>query len=197
MKFTKLNIYLASQSPRRRELLEQIGIQYSLLPASVNEKCLVDEVPEDYVVRVALDKAAYAERYRISESLPERPVLAADTCVALNGEIFGKPEDYDHASHMLSQLSDQTHEVYTALVLFWKGQSYTALNCSRVTFCSLSQVDIDSYWDSGEPQDKAGSYAIQGSAAAFITNLQGSYSGVVGLPLYELRRLFEHASLVP
>ena len=196
MKITKQNIYLASQSPRRRELLEQVGVQYSVLLASVDEKIFANEAPEDYVIRLAVDKAAQAERFRIAENLPARAILSADTCVALNGVIFGKPKDYEDAFRMLSQLSGRTHEVYTALALLWKGKSYTAISCSKVTFCSLSQHDIEAYWESGEPLDKAGSYAIQGGAATFITNLQGSYSGVVGLPLYELHCLFVRAQLI-
>lgn len=196
MKNSKLNIYLASQSPRRRELLEQLGVRYELLRVSVDEVTLIDETPKEYVTRISLDKATHAEIYRVSESLPERPVLAGDTCVALNGIIFGKPKDYSDAFRMLSQLSNNTHEVHTSLALVWKGTSYTALSCSKVTFCGLSEKDIERYWKSGEPHDKAGSYAIQGHAAGFITYLEGSYSGVVGLPLYELRCLFKQAGLI-
>lgn len=193
----ELNIYLASQSPRRRELLEQLGVRYRSLRVSVDEMALIDETPKKYVTRISLEKATYAEEYRVVKGLPERPVLGADTCVALNGVIFGKPKDYRDAFCMLSQLSNKTHEVFTALALVWKGKNYNVLSCSKVTFCDMSEIEMERYWESGEPQDKAGSYAIQGRAAGFITHLEGSYSGVVGLPLYELRCLFEQAGLVP
>ena len=132
-----MKIYLASHSPRRRELLEQIGVRYELLRVALDEEVIADETPQEYVNRLSLAKATCAEQYRVAEGLPERPVLAGDTCVVLNGIIFGKPGDYCDALRMLSQLSDNTHEVYTALALAWKGTNYGALNCSKVTFCMV------------------------------------------------------------
>jgi nucleoside triphosphate pyrophosphatase len=191
---TKPDLYLASSSPRRRELLEQIGIKFELVPGiDVDESLRSGETPEQYVVRLAHEKAvagfskiSKAEEY---QSLAILPVLGADTCIALDGKILGKPASRDDGIAMLQSLSGRSHKVLTALSLFDGNQEQQCLSQSVVKFKALELDDIVSYWETGEPVDKAGAYAIQGVAAKFITDLQGSYSGVVGLPLYELTEM--------
>jgi len=191
---TKPDLYLASSSPRRRELLQQIGIKFELVPGlDVDESLRVEETPEQYVVRLAHEKAvagftkiSKAEKYHSQAMLP---VLGADTCIALDGEILGKPASRDDGITMLQSLSDRSHKVLTAICLFDGNLEQQYLSTSVVEFKRLELDEIASYWESGEPADKAGAYAIQGIAAKFISNLQGSYSGVVGLPLYELSEM--------
>ncbi|MES9941846.1 MAG: nucleoside triphosphate pyrophosphatase [Candidatus Thiodiazotropha sp. 6PLUC2] len=179
-------LYLASRSPRRRELLQQIGIDYQLLDIEVDESLLPQEQPSDYVQRVAEDKArAGFEKIPIKEGCL---VLAADTSVVINGQILGKPEDRDHGIWMLNQLSDNSHEVFSAVTLATPSLE-TRVSVSRVTFRNMSATEINDYWETGEPADKAGSYAIQGLGAQFVTRLEGSYSGVMGLPLFETAEL--------
>ncbi len=176
-------IYLASASPRRSALLRQIFVPHQILIPDIDESRLADESPADYVVRLARAKAQRIwERLRPEE---RKPVLAADTTVALGDEIFGKPHDRAAGVTMLQRLSGRTHQVYTAVALCHAGGLEHALSCSEVRFRSLSVPECNAYWNSGEPQDKAGGYAVQGLAAAFITELKGSYSGVMGLPLAE------------
>ncbi|MET0090336.1 MAG: Maf family protein [Candidatus Thiodiazotropha sp.] len=185
-------IYLASRSPRRQELLSQIGVTYELLDVAVDEAIQADECPERYAQRLALEKArAGAQAVPAGQSIP---VLAADTCVVIHGQILGKPEDREQGLWMLGQLSDATHEVYTAVCL---GQEHfeTRLSISRVTFRALSPGEISAYWASGEPADKAGGYAIQGLGGQFVRWLEGSYSGVMGLPLYETAELLQRAGI--
>jgi septum formation protein len=177
-------IYLASASPRRRELLDQIGIRYRLLPVEVPEVQLPGESPAEYVQRVALEKARVG--WRLAQD--HLPVLAADTAVVVDGVVFGKPHDRQSGLYMLSRLSGRTHEVLSAVALV-AAREEVRLNISRVTFRHTTPAEQRAYWASGEPFDKAGSYAIQGRAAAFIRYLQGSYSGVMGLPLYETAEL--------
>ena len=180
------DIILASASPRRCELLAQIGVSFEQQVAEIDESAARGEAPADYVARVALEKARAVYRRR----QPAVPVLGADTAVVADARIFGKPRDAAHARDMLHQLSGRVHEVYSAVALVASRES-VAVNCSRVWFAVLSDSDIDAYWRSGEPRDKAGGYAIQGRGAAFITRLDGSYSGVMGLPLYETARLLQ------
>jgi len=192
-------IYLVSRSPRRRELLAQIGVRYNLLlfrsrPESreeVNEDPLPGEAPAAYVERVARAKAESGWRRMQQRNLPPAPVLAADTTVALAGRIFGKPASRDEAAEMLSALSGQRHEVLTAVALQQGDWLECALSVSEVTFKQLGEDEIRGYVASGECDDKAGAYAIQGRAARFIVELRGSYSGVMGLPLYETSQLLE------
>lgn len=176
-------ICLASASPRRAELLAQIGVAFDVRPVTVNESPLRGEAAPGYVLRLAEEKA------RAAWSAPDEPdrcpVLAADTTVELDGEIFGKPADRRSAQAMLRRLSGCTHAVHTAVALRHQGGSATRLSSSRVTFRAISDREIDWYWDTGEPVDKAGAYAIQGRGAIFVSHLAGSYSGVVGLPLLE------------
>jgi septum formation protein len=192
-------IYLVSRSPRRRELLAQIGVRYNLLlfrsrPESreeVNEDPLPGEAPAAYVERVARAKAESGWRRMQQRNLPPAPVLAADTTVALAGRIFGKPASRDEAAEMLGALSGQRHEVLTAVALQQGDWLECALSVSEVTFKQLGEDEIRGYVASGECDDKAGAYAIQGRAARFIVELRGSYSGVMGLPLYETSQLLE------
>ena len=179
-------VILASASPRRRRLLRQIGVSFQVIPADVDETVLSGEQPADYVVRLALEKAA-AVWTRVDGSLP---VLAADTTVVLEGDILGKPADRGEAIEMLQRLSGQTHEVYSAVaVQAGANRAADRLNVTRVTFAPLQQDWIEAYCESGEPMDKAGAYGVQGQAAARIVRIEGSFSGVMGLPLYETSEL--------
>lgn len=184
-------LWLASASPRRRELLGQLGIQCDVLPADIEEQCLDGETPELCVARLARDKALHVRQQVRAQGLNPQPVLAADTVVVLDGVVMGKPLDRMHAREMLRSLSGRTHEVLTAIAFEHEGRLHESLSRSEVTFRLLTDRDIDDYWHTGEPCDKAGGYAIQGKAAQFISRLQGSYSGVMGLPLYELAQLLE------
>lgn len=188
-------IYLASRSPRRRALLDQIGIRYTLLgdgkEDDVDESVHGDEAPAVYVERIARAKAdAGWDRVR-SGHLALAPVLAADTAVVAASRILGRPADRAEAARMLSLLSGTSHEVLTGVALHSAGRSIFTLSRSRVTFRRLEDDEIRAYVATGEADDKAGAYAIQGRAAQFIVSLEGSYSGVMGLPLYETAQLIE------
>jgi septum formation protein len=193
------SLYLASRSPRRRELLTQIGVRFQLLlfrsrPGSdpeVNEDVLEGESPRAYVERVALAKAEAGWRRLLQRGLPRAPVLAADTTVALDGRIFGKPVDRTQACEMLATLSGREHEVLTAVALTYDDRTETELSVTAVQFRPLREDEIRQYVATGETDDKAGAYAIQGRAAQFVAALRGSYSGVVGLPLYETAQVIE------
>lgn len=176
------DIYLASVSPRRQELLTQIGVQYELLKVDVPEIPAVGETAEEFVQRVALAKARAGKQ--LLSTADVHPVLGADTAVIIDDRILGKPANKDEAIAMLTNLAGRTHQVITAVALV-ADQEVVSMNISQVTFSDLTQEQINAYWRSGECQDKAGAYAIQGRAAMFIQALQGSYSGVMGLPLYE------------
>lgn len=190
------SLYLASRSPRRRELLAQIGVRFHLLLArsapevdAVAEAPGPGEPPAAYVERMAREKAAAGWKRMLQRNLPHAPVLAADTEVVLEGRIFGKPADRHEAAEMLRALSGRRHEVYTAVALRDGERLETALSRSEVQFKKLDEDEIARYLATGEADDKAGAYAIQGRAACFIVELRGSYSGVMGLPLYETARL--------
>ena len=200
-------IYLASQSPRRQELLKQIGVRFEMLLPAASENAESVEIPlpqekaRDYVKRVTLAKASLAlARWRKS-GLPWAPILCADTTVSLpnseNGEILGKPIDADDARRILEMLSGKTHEVLTAVALINNPEDVP--NCvvqiSEVEFANLSSEQISTYIASQEPFGKAGAYGIQGSAGAFISKINGSYSGIMGLPLYETAQLLERARI--
>lgn len=192
-------IYLASRSPRRRELLTQIGVRFHLLlfreradsPQEVNEDPLSGEAPDAYVERVARAKAEAGWSRMLQRNLPHAPVLSADTTVALDGRIFGKPADRADAASMLATLSGKTHEVLTAVAVKWDDALHSALSRSEVRFKALSDSEIREFLATGEADDKAGAYGIQGRAARFVVELRGSYSGVMGLPLYETAQLLE------
>src|SRR5450631_925315 len=180
-------VYLASGSPRRRELLQQIGVSFRVVGTSVYEAALPGEAPPAYVTRLAAAKADAG--WDRSRGAAEAPVLAADTAVVLDGRIFGKPADAQDAEDMLRQLSGRTHEVLTAVALRNAAGLHARLSRSEVTFRAIAIAEARAYWETGEPRDKAGAYAIQGRAAVFIADLRGSFSGVMGLPLFETAEL--------
>ncbi|MHB1515532.1 MAG: Maf family protein [Acidiferrobacteraceae bacterium] len=190
-----MKIYLASQSPRRQELLRQIDVVFDVVPHGVNERRRTGESAGDYALRMAQEKARGAVALARGRGLPPRPVLGADTVVSLQGEIFGKPQDEADARRMLRRLSGNTHEVLTAVALAAFGEDPPAgapapvLVATRVTFDPLGEDEIEGYLRAKEAGDKAGGYAIQGRAARFIARIEGSYSAVVGLPLREVARL--------
>jgi septum formation protein len=181
------SIYLASGSPRRRELLAQIGVSYQILSVTVDETPLAGEDPSHYVSRLALAKARAG--HASLQGLVLRPVLGADTSVTVDGTILGKPRDRTEGLAMLAALSGRTHRVLSAVALVAGAREATRVQESQVRFRPLTASECQAYWDTGEPADKAGAYAIQGRAAAFIIELIGSYSGVMGLPLFETSEL--------
>lgn len=177
-------LLLASQSPRRRELLAQIGVRFRVLDVDVPEVREAGETAHDYVCRLAEAKARAGSRL-----WPDAAVMGADTIVVHNNAVLEKPRDQTDALRMLSRLSGSRHHVYSAVSICRGSQQATRLVTTEVTFRSLTEAEIAAYWNTGEPQDKAGSYAIQGFGAVFVENLSGSYSGVVGLPLAETQAL--------
>lgn len=180
----KPSIILASASPRRQELLNQIGVCYTVCAVDIDESPRTNEPPLVYVQRLAAEKSAAC-----AAKLPTTlPILAADTAVIVGDVIMGKPKDKDDALNMLRLLSDKTHQVYSAISL--RGSIHSqAVSITDVTFKNLSEQEILDYWHSGEPVDKAGAYAIQGKGSVFVVSISGSFSGVVGLPLYETAQL--------
>jgi len=177
-------IILASASPRRMELLDQIKITYSVNPVDLDETPLPNEAPLDYVRRLAAEKSAVC----LAQLGGSLPVLAADTAVVLGDLIMGKPKDREDALAMLRRLSGKMHRVYSAISL--RGREHgQAVSITEVTFRVLTECEIAAYWQSGEPVDKAGSYAIQGMGGVFVESISGSFSGVVGLPLFETAKL--------
>lgn len=190
-------IYLASASPRRQELLRQVGLTFEAMPSNIIEERQAGEAPVDYVQRVAADKAHFVARLVAERGLPTGLVLGADTEVVVKNDIFGKPRDRAHAAGMLRRLSGSSHTVFTAICLVSPAGEYNALSESRVTFADLTDAVIARYLATGEADDKAGAYAIQGRAAGFIARLEGSYSGVMGLPLYELFESLKRAGVEP
>lgn len=186
-------IILASQSPRRVELLAQLGLVCEARPADIDETPAAGEKPEALVRRLALGKGAVI---RAREAEDHRPVIAADTIVALDGAVLGKPRDRADALKMLQQLSGRTHEVLTAVALLPKGEApRSVVDRSLVTFRMLEAGEAEAYWETGEPQDKAGAYGIQGRAGIFVTRLEGSYTGVMGLPLAPTAQLLKDLGL--
>ena len=180
---TGSRILLASASPRRSELLRQVGIAHEVRPVHIDESVRPGEAPSAYVLRLAEAKAEAL--WQRLEPRERQPVLAADTTVALEGEIFGKPGSLAEARSMLGRLAGRTHEVHTAVAVLHAHGSAARVSSSSVTFRRLTPDEIDWYWSTGEPADKAGGYAVQGRAAVFISHIAGSYSGIMGLPLYE------------
>jgi len=179
-----VQIILASASPRRKELLDQIKVEYKVYPVDLDETPLPDEAPLDYVKRMAAEKSAAC----LAQLNTEIPVLAADTVVVLGCAIMGKPKNQADALAMLTQLSGKTHQVYSAISL--RGREHgQAVSITEVTFRGLTEQEIVNYWHTGEPLDKAGSYAIQGMGGMFVEAIKGSFSGVVGLPLFETAEL--------
>ena len=192
-------IYLASQSPRRRQLLDQLGVAHELLLPNAAGDIAEDaeaieaehpgEAPCDYVQRVTAGKLAAAVARHARRQLPSGPILCSDTTVALGAQILGKPADADDARRILQMLSGQEHEVLTAVAMQHGEQRLAALSVSRVRFMPLSAAQIDAYVASGEPMGKAGAYGIQGLAGAYVEQMSGSYSGIMGLPLFETAQL--------
>ena len=179
-----VQIILASASPRRKELLDQIKVSYKVYPVDLDETPRLNEVPLDYVQRLAAEKSAAC----LAQLNTAIPVLAADTAVVLGSVIMGKPKDQADALTMLAQLSGKTHQVYSAISL--RGREHSqAVSITDVTFRRLTEREILDYWNTGEPLDKAGSYAIQGMGGMFVKSIKGSFSGVVGLPMFETAEL--------
>ncbi|MFC7297598.1 Maf family protein [Herminiimonas aquatilis] len=203
MKPLPQKIYLASKSPRRRELLRQIGVEFELLllrdhtprGPEVTEIVLPNERAEDYVARVTLEKATFAQKTMWWRKLPLRPILAADTSVVLDGRILGKPANEAEAIDMMQALSGRTHQVLTHVAILHNEQTLQTTQRSDVAFAKLSDEAIRAYCATAEPYDKAGGYGIQGQAALFIQDIAGSYSGIMGLPLFETGKLLEQAGL--
>lgn len=190
-------VYLASQSPRRRQLLEQIGVQYELLLATPEEDAeslevvLPNEAPLTYVKRVTQLKLEAAVQRMKQRGLPNAPVLCADTTVALGRSILGKPENAADALRILKMLSGQTHRVLTAVALASGRKRVSAVSISTVTFAPMSLAEMKNYIATGEPMGKAGAYGVQGAAAAYISQIKGSYTGIMGLPMFETAQLLK------
>ena len=203
MKLVEKKIYLASKSPRRRELLRQVGIDFELLllrsdgprGSDITEEVLPGEAPLDYVARVAKEKAGFAADLVVRRRMAQRPVLSADTTVTIDGAILGKPANTAEAIAMLQQLSGRTHQVLTAIAVQSASFSAQVTQVSEVRFGVLSPAAIAAYCATAEPYDKAGGYGIQGPAAQFIEHIEGSHSGIMGLPIYETVQLLRQAGL--
>jgi septum formation protein len=195
MKFSHIKLCLGSASPRRAELLQQMDVSFEVGVANIDESIRKHEKAADYVMRMAIEKARRVWQINQGTALAGLPVLAADTAVVLDDWIMGKPADREQGVEMLNVLSGRTHEVLTSVSLLYGERQISRLNRSEVTFASLREADISRYWETGEPLDKAGAYAIQGKAAVFIELLKGSYSGVMGLPLFEVGQLLEEMDI--
>jgi septum formation protein len=203
MKPLDKKIYLASKSPRRRELLRQVGVDFDLLMlrndpvrgADVSEDVLPGEAPHDYVVRVAREKGAFAWNVLQQRRQPLRPVLTADTTVTIDDEILGKPGSPDEAIAMLERLSGRTHQVLTSVAVHYTTITEHITQVSEVRFAKLTPAAIRAYCATPEPYDKAGGYGIQGLAALFVEHIEGSHSGIMGLPLFETANLLRKAGL--
>jgi septum formation protein len=203
MKLLDKKIYLASKSPRRRELLRQVGVEFELLSlrtdaargADVSEDERPGEAPLDYVARVARDKGAFAWNVLHLRRQPLRPVLSADTTVTIDGAILGKPANADEAAAMLERLSGRTHQVLTSVALHYTDIAEQITQVSNVRFATLSPATIKAYCATPEPYDKAGAYGIQGLAALFIEHIEGSHSGIMGLPVFETAQLLKKAGV--
>lgn len=197
-------VYLASKSPRREELLRQLGVDFASLrlrESTARERDIVEgahdaEPPRHYVERIARTKATIGWQRMLQRGLPPRPVLGADTEVVLEDTIFGKPKDAADAIRMLMLLSGRTHQVLTAVALTWEQNTVAEISTSDVTFRKLERDEIERYVATGEPFDKAGGYGIQGHAAVFVESIRGSYSGVVGLPLFETAALLTRCGVL-
>jgi septum formation protein len=196
-------IYLASKNPRRRELLRQIGVEFELLLLrentspwpEVSEFLQKGETPEGYVNRVSREKIEYAWQVMVWRKLPVRPVLVADTKVALDGQLLGKPADMTEAKQMLQSLSGRTHQVLSSVAVRYHDETWQTTQRSEVTFATLSDDVIQNYCALQEPYDKSGGYAIHGPASSFILNIAGSYSGIMGLPLHDASQLLQKAGV--
>ncbi len=188
-------IYLASRSPRRAEILQQLKLPFIVLPSDIDESALPNEMPADYVLRLARAKATRCLLDIQSRKLKNFPILAADTTVAIDGLILGKPVDNADAIEMLKRMSGRWHEVHTAIAVANADGMKVALSTTRVHMAMLSDATIAAYIATGEPKDKAGAYGIQGVAGSFIRHIDGSYSGVMGLPIYETTQLLAQVGI--
>jgi len=187
-----MRLILASSSPRRAELLQQIGVDFEIKSVEIDETPIQGERPYDYVKRLAIEKAAATKAFYKDDNVL---VLGSDTAVIINGQILGKPNNKEQAMMMLRQLSGASHAVLTSVAIIGAKQEHWVVSESKVTFSTLSDREIEWYWATGEPKDKAGAYGIQGKAAVFIKRLEGSFSGVMGLPLYETSQLLKKSGL--
>lgn len=183
------SLHLASASPRRAEILDSLGISYSVGGVDMDEQQLPGEPPDKMVLRLASEKAAMA---RLTQTLP---VLAADTAVVVDDAVFGKPQDQDDALAMLARLSGRSHKVMTGVAIVWDDGQATVLSVNEVSFRQIGPDEALAYWQSGEPRGKAGAYAIQGLGGVFVENIRGSFTGVVGLPVFETAELLAAASI--
>ncbi|QIM63384.1 septum formation protein Maf [Pasteurellaceae bacterium Orientalotternb1] len=182
-------IYLASNSPRRWELLRSLGLQLHRIAGEIDETPLPNEQAKAYCLRIALAKNRAAQAVSSTENFTNLPILTADTTVSIDGKILGKPKDQADAITMLQQLSGRTHQVFTAVCVSYSGEQFECVQTSEVTFKTLSEAEISAYVETGEPMDKAGAYGIQGVGGIFISHLEGSFTGVMGLPLFETAEL--------
>lgn len=192
------SVVLASASPRRTALLKQMGIEHCIVPADIDETPRQDETPEALVKRLASEKALAVKQRLIEQSdmTNDTVILASDTLISFNGQSVGKPENKADSKRILSMLSGKTHEVFTAVSVLSNQHQQTEIIHTFVTFAALTDAQIDAYWETGEPADKAGSYAIQGIGGEFVVSINGSASAVVGLPLYETRQLLNAFGVV-
>ncbi|MBC2770343.1 Maf family protein [Pusillimonas minor] len=195
-----MSIYLASASPRRHEILLHMGVAHDILivpaPPGADEPQHPGETPEAYVLRTAHDKADLAAQWIEAARLPQKPVLTADTTVSIEGEVLGKPLSVDDARQMLERLSGKTHQVQTVVTLTTHGRRDERISTTAVTFATLTTSEINAYSSSTEPFGKAGGYGIQGKASMFIAGISGSYSGVMGLPVFETAQLLKAHGLL-
>lgn len=188
-------LILASTSPRRKELLQQVGVEFTQISVDIDESIKPDESPEQYVLRLAAEKSAAGFTQLDAQQQQNCLVLSADTTVVCDGHILAKPVDLEDAKRILRQLSARQHYVLTAVGLHSRDKNRQQLVSTQVRFRALSDAEIEAYWRTGEPQDKAGSYGIQGFAAVFVESIQGSYSNVVGLPLCETAQLLNQFNI--
>jgi septum formation protein len=189
------DFYLGSASPRRKALLEDMGLSFEVHAADVDETRQPDESPEQYVVRVAVDKAKAVQAAIKQSQQPVKPIITADTAVVQQGNVFGKPKSFEDACNMWRSLSGQPHRVLSSVVLLNSGKIDSRLSDTRVEFINLTPEQMAKYWKTGEPLDKAGAYAIQGYASAWVKRISGSYTGVVGMPMLELNELLKTIEL--
>lgn len=190
-------LYLASVSPRRQALLKQLGITFSVINTDIDETPHNNELPEDYVQRLAIAKAKAGFTMLSDQQQKTACILAADTTVSINNKILGKPQSKQQAIIMLAELSDKTHKVFTAITLYYQNQFINQVITTEVTMRAISEEEAIAYWQTGEPKDKAVGYAIQGLAAMFIEKIQGDYYSVVGLPIFATTQLLKQVGIYP
>lgn len=190
---SKINLVLASGSPRRREMLEQLGVDFTVHVTQTDETQNEGEQPEDFVARLARDKARSAQKDNKFDDATA--ILAADTIVVQNGRVYGKPSDFEHAERIWKSLSGNKHQVMTSVSLLQGNSMQVKVSVTDVEFAVINAAQMQRYWDTGEPLDKAGAYAIQGLACAWVKSINGSYSNVVGLPLREVNLLLSEVQL--